>query len=246
MEAGASDLGVAFLDEALEILEAGIRARIVILGHTSVEAVEVAIRNDVAITVFTEETMSAISACCEKNGLKARVHLKIDTGMTRLGVASVEEAYRLASQAMTSGSIELEGIFTHFADADNKDDTFTRIQFGKFMVLVAELERRNIHIPLKHCCNSAATVKFPEMHLDMVRIGMYGLLPLLRGREAALTMIDVTRVPGVCIGDDAMMFGDSQGHLLVDEIAQRMRSINYEVVCNVGKRVPRVYRTKLY
>ncbi|QJD86900.1 alanine racemase [Cohnella herbarum] len=318
VDAGASDLGVAFLDEALALVHAGITRPILLLGYTPPRAVEEAIRNDIAITVFSEEAINAIAVCCNRLGRKARIHLKVDTGMTRLGVATADDAYRLASLAMASGNIELEGIFTHFADADNRaDDSYTRAQFDGFIAIIAELERRNIRFSLKHCCNSAATLNFPEMHLDMVRAGIviYGLLPsgkatdrfkqamslrtrvsalkyvpigtavgygcryrtegdsviatlpigyadglsrrmsnngsvLIGGRQAPIvgticmdqTMIDVTDIPGVRIGDEATIFGVSEGReLSVGDVARSIETIPYEVVCAVGKRVPRIY-----
>lgn len=321
IEAGATDLGVAFLDEAIALVRAGVTRPILILGHTPHRAVEEAILNDIAMTVFSEDLLVVIAECGERLGRKARVHLKIDTGMNRLGVATSDEACRLASLALASGAIELEGIFTHFADADNaEDDSYTRAQFAHFIAILSELESRNIRFGLRHCCNSAATLRFPEMHLDMVRVGivLYGLLPSqdprvralpvrqamsLKTRISALSrvppgtavsygcrylterdsllatlpigyadgvsrllsdngavliggipapvvgsvcmdqmMIDVTDLPGVRIGDEATLFGSSEGCILpIDEIARRIRSIHYEVVCRVGQRVPRIY-----
>ncbi|MFC5407102.1 alanine racemase [Cohnella soli] len=320
LEAGASDLGVAFLDEAIALIDAGIRAPILLLGHISSRAVEEAIRREVAMTVFAEETMDAIIAGCRKLNRRARVHLKIDTGMTRLGVASADEAYSLASQALDSGCIELEGIFTHFANADNEDEVYTRMQLSRFVDMIADLEKRGIRFPVKHCCNSAATLKFPDMHMDMVRVGiaLYGLSPfsqerctplplipamelktrivalrsvpqgtsvsygrrytteedsliatlpigyadgysrqlsnngtvLVHGSAAPVVgtvcmdqiMIDVTGIPGVRVGDEVVLFGASEGGAVsIDAVAGNLRSINYEVVCKVGKRVPRIY-----
>ncbi|MHA6484905.1 alanine racemase [Paenibacillus sp. strain BS8-2] len=179
LESGATDLGVAFLEEALVLIEAGIQAPILILGHTNDRAVELAIRHGIAMTVFSEASMRVIAATCERLGQRARIHLKIDTGMTRLGVNSATQAWQLARIALENGEIDLEGIFTHFADADNEDESYTQLQFERFIHIVDELEQRGIHFLVRHCCNSAATVKYPDKHLDMVRwgIGLYGLLP---------------------------------------------------------------------
>jgi alanine racemase len=320
VDAGARELGVAFLDEAIHLRKAGMEMPILILGHTAVQAVEEAVRNDVGITFFSEDVLDEIIACSKKLGRQARIHLKIDTGMSRLGVFSLDEAIALAEKAIACGTVELEGVFTHFADADNEDVSYTWTQYRKFTAMIAELEKRNIRIPVKHCCNSAATLNFPEMHLDMVRIGinLYGLLStpqrnrdrypfrqamtlktrivaLKRVREGSAVsygrtfrtkadsliatlpvgyadgysrllsnngnvlvrgimvpivgricmdqlMIDITSIPDVQVGEDVTLFGYSEGQTIaVDEIALKMNSINYEVVCAVGKRVPRIY-----
>ena len=109
----------------------------------------------------------------------APIHLKIDTGMSRIGVSSPEEAVILAYKAISDPNVYLEGVYTHFAAADNEDTTFTYTQFQRFQSVIKYLENKNISVPIKHCCNSAATMKFPDMHLDMVRIGvgLYGLYP---------------------------------------------------------------------
>lgn len=178
LESGANYLAVAFLDEAIHLRKAGIDAPILILGYTPKEAVKEAILNDVTITVFTQDVLDVIVQ--EANVLKKRahVHLKIDTGMTRIGVNNKDDALKLA-KSIQSEYVELEGIFTHFADADNPDTSYTYKQYEKFMEIVNYLENNQIHIPVKHCCNSAATIAFPEMHMDMVRVGisLYGLYP---------------------------------------------------------------------
>ena len=98
--------------------------------------------------------------------------------MHRIGIKDPEDAYALV-QKIDSNFVHIEGIYTHFADADNQDGTYTNYQFNKFLEVVTYLENNGVYIPLKHCCNSAATIQFPEMHLDMVRVGvsLYGLYP---------------------------------------------------------------------
>jgi len=178
LDAGAAYLAVAFLDEAIELRNAGITAPILILGYTPKEAVKEAIFHDITLTVFTQDVLERISQVAQEYKKLARVHIKIDTGMNRIGVNHKEEALKLAT-SIHSDFVKLEGIFTHFADADSTDPTYTYKQYKKFVEVIDRLEENQIHIPIKHCCNSAATIGFPEMHMDMVRVGisLYGLYP---------------------------------------------------------------------
>jgi alanine racemase len=315
LKGGADYLGVAFLDEALQLRNACITAPILILGYTAPQYIEPAIKNDITITLFSEEVLDSVIEHAKKLGKQAKVHLKVDTGMGRIGVQTKEEALKLAKKALSSDSIVLEGIFTHFAAADSADPSYTRQQFSNFMEIINYLHDHKIEVPIKHCCNSAGTMNFPEFHLDMVRVGisLYGLLPspdvahkafalrqaltfktkiaslkqVERGqaisygctykteREAMIatipvgyadglsrllsnrgtmtvrniqvpivgrvcmdqTMLDVSAVADAQVGDEVIIFGDKQ----IDEIAKLIGTINYEVVCLIGKRVPRVY-----
>lgn len=191
LEAGASYLAVAFLDEAIELRQAGIKAPILILGYTPRNAVKEAILNDIAITVFTRDVLDTIQCVAEESKKKARVHIKVDTGMSRIGVNNKEETLNLI-QSITSDYVEVEGIFTHFADADNTDLTYTNKQYKKFSEVINFLGKHGINIPIKHCCNSAATIALPEWHMDMVRVGisLYGLYPAEHLEEK----IDLTQV----------------------------------------------------
>ncbi|WP_409342906.1 alanine racemase [Paenibacillus sp. MBLB4367] len=179
LQAGAGYLGVAFADEAFELRRAGITAPILILGYTAPEFAAAAVEHDVTVTVFTRESLQAVIGHAERSGKQARVHLKIDTGMTRLGVSAPQEALELAAIAAGSPHAELEGVFTHFAEADRAASRFTEEQFASFMKIVRHLETNGIRIPLVHCCNTAGTIHFPHMHMDMVRIGigLYGVNP---------------------------------------------------------------------
>ncbi|MFB7817828.1 alanine racemase [Paenibacillus chitinolyticus] len=324
LRAGAEYLAVALLDEALELRAAGITEPLLVLGYTPPRSVEKAVRAGVTLTVFTTDVLEAVEAAAAVSSrTPARIHLKVDTGMTRIGVRTAEEARSIARQAIQTPGVALEGIFTHFATADSADDTFTREQFRRFMNIVDHLSDDGIDIPLRHCCNSAATMQYPDMHLDMVRVGisLYGLLPsvaserdthplkpamqfktrlvqvkdvevgtpvsyggtfiaerptrigtipagyadglsrslsnrgdmLLHGRRVRIagrvcmdqTMLDITDVENTEEGDPVTIFGKSgDAFLHVDEIAELMDTINYEVVCLIGKRVPRVYLHK--
>lgn len=176
---GADCLGVAILDEALSLREAGITAPILLLGYTPAHAVHKAVEQDVTLTVYSEETIEAICRAADILQKTAKVHIKVDTGMTRIGVRTAEEALDLC-RALEREEIELEGIFTHFAEADNGESSaYTYQQFESFQKIYRAVEAKGCQIPIKHCCNSAGTLAYPEMHLDMVRVGvsLYGLYP---------------------------------------------------------------------
>jgi alanine racemase len=179
IQAGANYLGVALLDEAIQLRKDGISAPILILGHTPVRSIKEAILQDITLTVFDDEVLDEVMVQSSHLQKRAAIHLKLDTGMSRIGVPSAAQALSLAKKALASPFVYLEGIFTHFASADSEDPTFTNTQFRKFQEITSYLENSGIHIPLRHCCNSAATMNFPEMHLDMVRVGiaLYGLYP---------------------------------------------------------------------
>lgn len=177
-EAGADYLAVAILDEALILRESGIQTPVLVLGYTPPESVLKAIEQNITLTVFTEEVLATIQKVADERQMQARIHVKIDSGMNRIGIKDKDEVYALV-QKIHSEYVYLEGIFTHFADADNIDPAYTEKQFEHFMDVVSYLEKNNIYIPIKHCCNSAATIQYPKMHLDMVRVGvsLYGLYP---------------------------------------------------------------------
>lgn len=322
IRAGAEYLGVALVDEALQLRAAGISQPILVLGYTPPRGVEAAVRHGITLTVYTEDVLREAIACAKKQRREARVHLKFDTGMTRIGLPSAEAVIGMAEQAAAAAPfVALEGLFTHFADADGPDPAFTLEQFARFSACIDALEARGLHIPIKHCCNSAAAMRFPRMHLDMIRVGiaLYGLYPSARlrlpeyplrqamqlktkiaslqriepgrtvsygrtyraateriaatipvgyadGLSRALSnrgyalvrrqrvpiigricmdqaMLDVTEAEGIRAGDEVVIFGDNgvEASISIDEVAAWMGTINYEVVCLIGSRVPRVY-----
>ena len=180
IEAGATYLAVAFLDEAVVLRKAGFTIPILVLGYTSLdtETIEKAIDYGLTLTVYSKEAVESIQQLADQNKKVCRIHLKIDSGMNRIGVRTAEEALQIVA-SITSDYLLLEGIFTHFADADAIESTFVHEQFNHFMHVVSKIQDEGYMIPIKHCCNTAATIAFPEMHLDMVRvgIGLYGLYP---------------------------------------------------------------------
>jgi len=317
---GADCLGVAIFNEARELREAGIRAPILILGYTPAEQALETVKLDVAQTIYSLEGAEALSAAAVKLGKKVKFHIKIDTGMSRLGfkidAGTLQEVMKIAALP----GIEVEGMMTHFAVADIADKEFTYSQSRKFDNLVLQLKEMGFNCPVKHVANSAAIIDLPGMHLDMVRAGisLYGLYPsrdvmkhkinlipamslrarvahlktvppgtgisygrtyttdqetivatvpvgyadgysrrlsnkahvLVNGRRAPVIgtvcmdqfMIDVTNIPGVKVGDEVTLMG-RQGNLEVtaDMLADLLGTINYEIVCMVSARVPRVY-----
>lgn len=178
LENGASYLGVAIFNEALELREAGINAPILVLGNIPKEQVETAIKLDITQTVYSLPMATHIAETALRLGKKALIHIKLDTGMTRLGFFGSQAVSDIEQIAALKGII-LEGIYTHFAVSDAADKGFTLQQFKVFKDRCALLEAKGIKIPLKHVANSAAVIDMPETHLDMVRLGiaLYGLYP---------------------------------------------------------------------
>lgn len=178
-QAGCTDFAVACLSEAIELRNAGVNGNILILGPTDAKLIPEVIENGFIQTVDSLDYAKALA----KYG-RVRIHIKVDTGMSRLGIYCHSEAYISPCADEISGiasleNISVEGIFTHFADSDGDGEQFTKWQFKIFTALLAELESRNINVGIRHCCNSAATIRYPEMHLDMVRAGiiLFGLMP---------------------------------------------------------------------
>lgn len=312
-------LGVAILDEALELRNAGIKTPILMLSPVELGNVSTAIENNISITIFTKEAANIARQEAEKLKKEATIHLKVDSGMSRIGVLSKDEAIDV-SACLNSHYINIEGIFTHFADAENLDDpAFTHEQFRKFKNIVAALEEQGITFNLKHCCNTAATLAFPEYHLDMVRSGiaLYGYHPdqkmaefidlkpvmklkthasyikklpagqsigygrtytsnkeltiatvllgyadgvprqlsnrwyfTINGEKAPIVgricmdqiMLDVTGMNTLSENDDIVFFGDPRnGYPSLYAIAELTVGFHYELLCGIGKRVPRVY-----
>lgn len=171
--------GVAMAEEALELRRSGIRKRILILGYTAEDWFPELIGHRIAQTVYTWEMAEKLNRAAEQLGQKAIVHIKLDTGMGRIGFAAADENVRVVKQISALPYLELEGIFTHFARADEAAPDPIREPFHQFQFFVTKLEREGINIPIRHVSNSAAIINFPEGNLNMVRSGIttYGLYP---------------------------------------------------------------------
>ena len=179
LENGAEALGIANIEEGIQLRKAGIDAPVLIFGYTSPVHAKKLIEFDITQTVYSYETSRALSEALSAYGKKIKVHIKVDTGMGRLGLLrgikdnSLSEVESISRLPM----LELEGIYTHFATADESDRSYAGKQFEIFMDLLNQLRIAGLEIPVTHAANSAAIINMPETHLDMVRAGIsiYGL-----------------------------------------------------------------------
>jgi alanine racemase len=178
LEGGASRLAVARVDEALDLRQADIKAPILILGWTPPDRVAEMIQSGVSLTVWSEAQIEHASAIASGLGETALIHLNVDTGMSRLGTRP-EQVLRLAQLADQLTDCRMEGIFTHFARADEKDPAPTLEQHARFLQVLEQLDEAGVEPGMIHAANSAASLRFPDTWHDAIRIGiaMYGLLP---------------------------------------------------------------------
>ena len=322
---GADFFGVATVDEAIQLRNAGFSNPVLILGVIFRDDLEKIIQNDIMPVVFGYNFAKSISDTAVRLNKKAKIHIKLDTGMSRIGYVcsgsdSRERILESICNVASLPNIEIDGIFSHFAKADEKNEEYTRLQYERFIDIVSALEQRGVHIPIKHICNSAGIIQYPEYHMDMVRSGIitYGLAPssdvsienmglepvmelksvvtnlkrikvdtpvsyggnyiakpgtriatvaigyadgysrllsgkaqvLINGKKANIVgnicmdqlMVDVTEIEDIKIGDEVILFGKSGNNIItVESVAELMGTINYETICVIGKRVPRVY-----
>ena len=320
-ENGADCFAVSSLDEAVELRRyAGITKNIFILGHTDGRRTEELLAYHIEPAVFNLKNAEYFSSEASRLGQTLQVHIAIDSGMSRIGFLPDEESISVIKEIAALPRIEIRGIFTHFAVADEKDKTFTHEQFKRFMWVCSRLEDEGVHIPIRHCCNSAATLELPRYHLDMVRPGIiqYGCQPshdvslagfdfrpvmslrccvahvklidagatvsygrhftcdhrrkiatlpvgyadgymrALSGKTDVLfhghrvpqvgticmdqCMIDITGEANCRAGDEVVLFGRQGDQFIpIEELADKAGTINYEIMCNINRRVPRVY-----
>lgn len=317
---GANMLGVACCNEAMQLRNAGIDAPILILGASFEEEIEELILNNIAFSIFSYEFAKKVSEIGEKLKKNAIIHIKLDTGMSRIGYVTGVNDDEVVNEIVKISElpyIEIEGIFSHFATADEKDSEYTELQFGRFNAVCEKLKTVGVNIPIRHIANSAAIMMYPNTHLDMVRAGviLYGLYPsdevdksrlklksvmsvksrithikeicdnrgvsygktyitggntkiatvpvgyadgytrLLGGKAKILVngepkdvigricmdqcMIDVTNVNNINVGDEVVIFGEET--VTADTLASWMGTINYEIVCMISKRIPRIF-----
>lgn len=315
LESGASYLAVAFLDEALALRKKGIAAPILVLGASRPEDSSIAAKHHITLTAYQAQWMETAKSHLQENQELA-VHLKFDTGMGRIGIRSKEELEGIEAAAARDSRIHIEGAFTHFATADELDTSYFQQQMQKFKEMISWFKVRPEMI---HSGNSAASLRFPETHLNAVRMGiaMYGLSPSpeiagelpfplkqafslhtkivhvkkvpkgskisygatyeasedewigtlpigyadgwirkLQGQEVLVNGERVPIVGRICMdqcmirlpkevpaGTLATLIGQQgNAEITVDEIAQKLETINYEITCMIGTRIPRVYR----
>ena len=192
---GAHALGVARIDEGIELRDAGVTVPILVLGATEGALARELAGHDLAQTVFSRTMAESLSAGLAGSDRPLRVHIKLDTGMGRIGlpmggfpvIGTDSEALNDALAMARLPGLQAEGIYTHFSAADAADRRFTHRQLHLFLAACAQLEAAGLRLPLRHAANSAAVLDLPDAHLDMVRVGiaMYGLDPFLRPNPAS-------------------------------------------------------------
>ncbi|WNF36936.1 alanine racemase [Bacillaceae bacterium IKA-2] len=178
LAAGADYLGVAILDEALVLRREGIKAPILVLGWVRPCDINLAAENKITLTVFQAEWLREAGDYLQPH-LKCFFHLKIDTGMGRIGIRTKSEGKAVIDCIKENSQYELEGVYTHLATADEKDLAYFDKQYASFSEMLEWLESEKVDVPLIHCGNSAATIRFPTKMFTMTRVGisMYGLIP---------------------------------------------------------------------
>lgn len=187
----ADAYGVAILEEGIELRRAGVKKPILILGYTAPEQYRDMIANDIATAVFTLDMAVKLSDAAVKMGREARIHLKLDTGMSRIGFALTSESLEQIQEIARLPGIAVEGCFSHFATMDEADKTRAMDQFQRFQDFTGMIEERGIPLPIKHISNSAGIIEAPEVQLDMVRDGIciYGLYPSEEVQKHRLPLI---------------------------------------------------------
>ena len=321
LQAGASRLGVALVEEGEELRESGLEAPIHLLFEPPPAAAPRVVELGLVPTVYDLDYARALSRAARGRGGEIPVHLKVDTGMHRVG-AMPAEAADLAEGIERLPGLELEGVYTHLAMASEPGDPFTLRQWEVFNHVLEELEERGLKVPVRHAAASGAALSLPESRLEMIRLGiaMYGLLPGegYRGRldlrpalslktrlshvfwacagegvsygltyrcerDAWIAVLPLGYADGlaralsnrwevliagrlyplvgtVCMdlcmvdlgedhyapGEEATVIGGyGEEEIGVERMAKELGTINYEVVCDLGKRVPRLYRSRL-
>ncbi len=317
---------VATAEEAFILRKAGITKPVLILGYTFPYSYERLIEEKVRMAVFREDSLEAISTAVKKlrekdSGITAKVHIKVDTGMSRIGIRPDKEGLEFVKKLLKTEGLEAEGILTHFARADETDKTSVLRQLSVFKDFIDEIETETgYRIPVRHCDNSAGIIEFPEGNMDVARAGiiLYGLWPsdevrrdivalkpalslyshivyvkeieagtpvsyggtfvserkmkiatvpigygdgyprslsgkgyvLIHGKKADILgricmdqfMVDVSGIENVKEGDLVTLIGvDGEERITMEELGDLSGRFNYELACNLGKRIPRVY-----
>ncbi len=182
---------VATAEEAFELRDAGVTKPILVLSYTFPYAYERLIREDIRITVFRKDTLEELSKIGSNLGKAAKVHIKVDTGMGRIGIMPDEQGEAFVKTATEMKNLEVEGIYTHFACADEADLTSAKSQIVMFKEFVTKVEKElDIRIPIHHCSNSAGILALPEANMNLVRAGitLYGLIPSAEVEKADMVL----------------------------------------------------------
>ena len=310
---------VATVEEAVELREHGIHKPILILGFTFSEDYEMIAQQELRPAVFKLSMAKELSRAALHSKKKIMIHLALDTGMTRIGFADNEESIEIIREITALPGLEIEGMFTHFARADETDKENAREQLRRYLAFARALERAGISVPLKHCSNSAGILELPEANLDAMRAGItiYGIYPsdemdrdnvklhpvmelkshiayiktveagvavsyggtfvtdhptriatipvgygdgyprslsnagyvLIHGKRARILgrvcmdqfMVDVTDIPAGELDEVTLLGRDEGAELSVDTLGALSGRFPYEFVCDIGKRVPRIF-----
>jgi alanine racemase len=177
-QCGVDALGCAYLEEALILRAAGVRIPILVYGGLLADQIDAYIDNDIEITASSLDKLNVIEYAASVKRRRARVHIKIDTGMERIGVHHYS-AHSVLDRIKTLEWCDVVGIFSHFARSDERDKSFTREQLDRFLSVCEFFPRHGLPTPMRHIANSAAVLEYPAAHLDLVRpgIAMYGVMP---------------------------------------------------------------------
>ncbi len=235
LESGADCLAVAFIDEAVQLRSSGITVPILILGNSAEDSIDDLLEYDITPAVFTEGFARVLSKRATELGKCAKIHIKVDTGMHRIGFLygsnpdENKNTIKKITQISQLPNVEVEGIFSHLSTSDEEDTDYTYQQYNRFLELVAALDENNVKIPIRHIANSAALVRFPELQLDMVRAGviMYGMYPSCDVNYGSLSLKPAmkfkTRVINVKQVDEGA--GISYGRRYITDSTQRIATI---------------------
>ena len=200
---GADFFAVSNIEEAMQLRNNGITSPILILGYTPTSCASILAENNISQSVFSYSYAKELSKCAEADGVRVKIHIKLDSGMGRIGFDCIHQKDDMINSIIdvcNMTGLENEGIFTHFAIADDGKDgaEFTKLQYERFIFAVDTLKARGIEFSIKHCANSATTFEYPEYHLDMVRVGvvLYGLAPSqkVRGCEDLIPVMSLKSV----------------------------------------------------
>lgn len=320
IENGVYMLAVAVVDEALELRQEIKDTDILVLGYTAEEFFDDAINNNITLTIYNYEHAATLNNIAKELNKIANIHIKVETGMNRLGFIPTEENADLVSKISKMKNIKIQGSYSHQARADEKDKTIAHMQAKRFIKFMDMLQKRNITIPIKHIANSATIIDLPQYYFDMVRPGIIlsgfypsdevnhdeyifkpcvtlkakianvktleagegigyghlfsttdstvvGTIPLgyadgysrllsnkgyivVKGEKCPILgkvcmdqfMVDLSNVDTPRIGDEAIIYGDgTDGAMTAEDVANMRNTISYEVLTNLGKRLPRKY-----
>ena len=170
---------VATLDEAVNLRENGVKKPILVLGYVDPYEFDILVSHEITATVFDVETAQLLADAARVQKKQAHCHIKVDTGMRRIGLEPDENGIAIVKQITALKELSADGIFTHFAASDETDKTSAEHQFKLFTDFTGRLEKEGLHFTYRHCANSAAVIDMPQVDLDMVRLGiaMYGMYP---------------------------------------------------------------------